>query len=108
MPSLENLHQRFKGKPFALLAIDLQEKRETVLRYVRKHGLTYTNLLDENGQVSALYGVSSTPVKFLIDTEGYMVGAALGYRDWDKDEIISLIELLLKPSLNGSIADVAS
>ena len=58
--------------------------------------------------MSSSYGVSSTPAKFLIDTEGNMVGAALGYREWDKDEMISLIELLLKQSLNDSIADLAS
>jgi hypothetical protein len=34
-------------------------------------------------------------VKFLIDTEGNMVGAALGYRDWNKDEMKSLIQLMV-------------
>jgi len=77
------------------MAIDLQEKRETVLNYVRKNGLSFVNVLDNNGDVAALYGVSSTPVKFLIDTEGNMVGAALGYREWDKNEVKSLIQLLI-------------
>lgn len=95
MPSLESLHQYFQGKPFVLMAIDLQEKRETVLNYVRKNGLSFVNVLDNNGDVAALYGVSSTPVKFLIDTEGNMVGAALGYREWDKNEVKSLIQLLI-------------
>jgi hypothetical protein len=77
------------------VAIDIQEKRDTVLGQVRKSGLSFTNLLDEEGQVSALYGVSSTPVKFLVDAEGNMVAAALGYREWDRDEIRSLIQLLI-------------
>ncbi len=77
------------------MAIDIQEKREIVLRNVRKNGLSFTNLLDEDGQVSALYGVSSTPVKFLIDTEGNMIAAALGYREWDSYKIKSLIQLLI-------------
>jgi peroxiredoxin len=96
LPSLENLNQHFQGKPFVLLGIDLQEEREKVLSYVRKHGLSFINLLDKDGQVSSSYGVSSTPVKFLIDTEGKMVGAALGYREWDSEEIKSLIELLIE------------
>ncbi len=95
MPSLESLHQSFKGEPFTLLAVDIQEERAKVLRYVREYGLSFTNLLDKDGRVSALYGVSSTPVKFLIDTEGNMVAAALGFRDWDSDEIKSLIKLLM-------------
>jgi peroxiredoxin len=97
LPSLENLHQQFKGKSFVLLGIDVKEKKDTVLRHTRKNGLSFTNLLDEDGQVSALYGVSSTPVKFLIDPGGNLIGAAMGYRKWDRDEIKSLIELLINP-----------
>lgn len=96
MPSLKNLHRHFNGKPFAIVAVDLQEKSSTVKKFVRDNGLTYMNLLDEKGKVAAMYGVNSTPVKFLIDTEGNMVGTAIGFKKWDSDEIISLIEQMMK------------
>ncbi len=67
-----------------------------MLKYVRRNGLSYPNLLDTNGEVSALYGVNSTPTKFLIDTEGNIAGMALGYRKWDTEEIKSLIKLLIE------------
>jgi len=54
------------------------------------------NLIDPDGQVSAMYGVRSTPMKILIDRDGYLAGAALGYRDWDQDEINTLIDTLTK------------
>ncbi len=95
MPSLENLHQHFKGKPFAVIAVDVQEDKETVLRFLRSQGVTYVNVLDMTGDTSSLYGVSSTPVKFLIGTDGNMVGAGLGYKEWDRDEIKSLIQTLI-------------
>jgi len=95
LPSLENLHQHFKEKPFALIAVDVQEDKETVLRFLRKQGITYVNLLDSDGNTSASYGVSSTPVKFLIDADGNMIGAGLGYKEWDSDEIKSLIQALI-------------
>jgi len=95
LPSLENLHQHFAGKPFALLVIDVQEDMETVQRFLRNHDITFVNLLDTDGNTSALYGVSSTPVKFLIDMEGNMVGAGLGYKEWDRDEVKSLIQSLI-------------
>jgi len=94
---MENLHRRYKGKPFKVIAIDIQEKNGTVLRAVQNDGVTYTNLLDKTGEVSELYGVQSTPVKFLIDTNGNMVGAALGYRNVDSESMYNLIELLMKP-----------
>ena len=96
MPSLDNLHRHFKDRPFAIVAIDLKEKSSIVRNFVLDNGLTYTNLLDEKGKVAAMYGVTSTPVKFLIDTKGNMAGAAIGFRKWDTDEIKSLIETLME------------
>ncbi len=95
MPSLENLHQHFKGKPFAVIAVDIQEEKETVLRFLRSQDITYVNVLDMTGDISSLYGVSSTPVKFLIGMDGNMVGAGVGYKEWDRDEIKSLIQTLI-------------
>jgi len=96
LPSLENLHQHFKGEAFALLGIDLQEDRETVLKSIQKYNLSYTNLLDSDGLVAARYGVRSSPTKVLIDAEGNLVGIALGYRQWDSEEMKVLIKKLMK------------
>ena len=95
MPSLENLHQQFKDSPFIILAINIKEKKDAVLKLVRKNGLSYTNLLDTDGKVSAQFGVSSTPMKFLIDRQGNLVTAAMGYREWDNDDFKSLIQSLI-------------
>ena len=96
MPSLERLHQNFKGNKFVLLGIDIKENKSTVQKYIDKHSLSYDNLLDTDGEVSLIFGVRSTPMKMLIDKEGNLAGAALGYRDWDKDEFKLLIEALMK------------
>jgi peroxiredoxin len=98
LPSLKNLTRYFKDRPFAIVAIDLQEKSSTVKNFVRDNGLTYMNLLDEKGRAAALYGVSSTPMKFLIDAKGNMVGAAAGFREWDSPEFKALIEQMMKPA----------
>lgn len=95
MPSLESLHQHFNGKPFILLAIDVGEKKEIVQKFVRSRGLSFKFLLDKDGHVSARYGIRSHPTKFLIDTEGNLIGRALGYSEWDTDNMKSLIRLLL-------------
>ena len=95
MPSLENLHQFFNGEPFVIIAISIQEERDTVMKHVRSNGLSYTNLLDHDGMVSAQFGVRSTPAKLLLDKEGNLAGMALGYRKWDKEEIKSLISMMI-------------
>jgi peroxiredoxin len=95
LPSLENLHQEFRDSPFVILAINIKETKDAVIKQVRSNGLNYINLLDTDGRVSALYGVSSTPVKFLIDAKGNMVAAALGFREWDSKEFKDLISTLM-------------
>jgi len=95
LPSLENLNRHFKGKDFVIIAIDLQEDRDQVKNFVREHGLSYYNVIDETGAVSAEYGVRSTPMKFIIDADGNMVGASLGFKEWDSDQMKALIQLLI-------------
>ncbi|GMR03332.1 MAG: hypothetical protein BMS9Abin21_166 [Thermodesulfovibrionia bacterium] len=51
--------------------------------------------MDKDGQVATNYGVSSHPTKFLVDTKGDLIGIATGYREWDKKEMKTLIELLI-------------
>jgi hypothetical protein len=35
-------------------------------------------------------------MKMLIDKDGNLVAAALGYRDWEQDKFIQLIDTLVK------------
>ena len=65
------------------------------MEHVRDNGLSFTNLLDQDGMVSAQFGVRSTPTKILLDKEGNLTGMALGYKKWDKEEMKSLIRMLI-------------
>ncbi len=100
MPSLENLHQNFKDKPFSLLSIDVGEKKETVMEFLKGKSLSFEFLLDIDTEVSAQYGVRSHPMKFLIDKKGSLIGIAFGYRNWDRAEMKSLVELLMSDKIN--------
>jgi thioredoxin-related protein len=88
-------------KPFQLLTIDIQESRKNVEAFARKNNLNFPVLLDSDGKVSEMYGVSSTPMKILVDKNGNMIGAALGYRSWDKAEVRDLITLLMDADQAG-------
>jgi hypothetical protein len=45
--------------------------------------------------VSAQYGISAHPIKFLINKNGELVGVARGYREWDTEDIKLLIRSLM-------------
>ncbi|HEA64922.1 MAG TPA: TlpA family protein disulfide reductase [Candidatus Aminicenantes bacterium] len=101
MPSMEKLWQRFKEKAFVILAVDLREGKEEVNSFMKDYGLTFSVLLDSKGEVGSMYAVRAIPTTFLIDSEGRIVGAALGARDWANEDALDLIEHLLLETKAG-------
>ncbi len=100
MPSMEKLYTEFKERDFTMLAVDLQESAKEVRAFKERFKLNFPILLDSDGRVGSEYGVISIPTTYLIDREGYVIGGALGPRDWASKEAFELFDHLLvtKPS----------
>jgi len=95
MPSMEKLYTEFRERDFTILAVDLQEWIKGVRAFKEKFKLNFPILLDSDGRVGSKYGVISIPTTYLIDREGYVIGGALGARDWASKEAFELINQLL-------------
>ncbi len=95
MPSMEKLYTQFKDRDFIILAVDLQEGTNKVRALKEKFELHFPILLDSDGRVGLMYGVRSIPTTYLIDREGYVMGGALGARNWARKEAFALIDHLL-------------
>lgn len=95
MPSMERLWQRFKEEDFVILAVDLRESRDEVVSFMNEYGLTFPVLLDSKGEVGSMFGVRAIPTTYLLDSEGKIVGGAIGARNWESDDAFELIESLL-------------
>jgi len=63
--------------------------------YVKKHNLSFLNLLDPASEYFARYGMRGIPVNFFINTHGKVVALAQGYREWKSAEGRKVIEQLL-------------
>jgi thiol-disulfide isomerase/thioredoxin len=96
MPSMEKLHKHFANKNLTFLAIDIREPATTVATFIKKFNLTFPIALDKNGDTANLYAISSIPMTFIIDKDGFIIATAIGARNWDSPEIISAFEALLK------------
>ena len=68
---------------------------EKVKKYVEELELTFPNLHDPTTKSSAEYGVRGVPTTFLIDTDGKIIGSAIGPRPWDGEDVQKLVEQLL-------------
>lgn len=97
MPSMEVLHQQFKEKKFILLAISVDYGgQKSVKEFINKYQYTFPILLDPNGKTLDLFQVKGIPATFIIDKKGKMVGKAIGPRNWESQEVFSLINLLIE------------
>ena len=94
VPYLKKLKKKFKNQAFELLAINLQDSKEKVERYVKKRQINYPVLL--NGKnMAKRYGVDAFPTFFIIDKSGKVIYGQVGF---DKATILK-IEKIIKKAL---------
>ena len=98
MPSMERLHQNFKGKDFIVLAVNQMEDVDQVFAYTG--GLevdpTFTILFDKDSVVSRAYSVQGLPTTYLIDKKGNIRFRAIGGREFDHPEVEKQILQLMQ------------
>jgi peroxiredoxin len=78
IPELKELHNNLKGEDFALLAIAVKDKESKVRRFISKHEIPYTVLIDDKG-VADEFKAYSIPSTVILDREGKVVLNHRGY-----------------------------
>lgn len=83
MPSMEQLYQNMKGKPFEILAASIDTRgSKDVEPFVKKLGLTFPVLLDSDKKVNNMYQATGVPETFIIDKNGIVRQHILGPVNW--------------------------
>lgn len=95
MPSMEKLYRRFKASGLEIVAVNLQEDRDSVQRFVDEYELSFPVLLDTTGRIGATYGARSIPTTYIVDRHGFVLAGTIGSREWDTEEYIRFFEKLL-------------
>ena len=87
MPDIQELYQEYEGMgeeaevvflSVATPGIGGEGTREEVIRFMEENGYTYPVLMDERGEVSAMFGISAYPTTYMIDREGKVYGYVSG------------------------------
>ena len=92
----KDIIERFKGEPFVFLPVSRGEKRATVAAFREKMGYSFPMGLDSEGVVYGEYAETYIPRNFLIDKQGKVVKASVGYDEAEFAELIKLIEETIK------------
>jgi len=96
MPAMERLHRELKDQGLEVVAVNFREDEAEVRDFLKELGLTFTVLLDRDGEISEEYGVWSLPLSYFINSKGEFVGKALGARDWGSEAARSFFHELLQ------------
>lgn len=81
MPEINSTYSKYKDKGFVVLAVNItaQEKSSKVVEeFIEEKGYGFPVLMDEEGEVSLTYGISSIPTSFIIGPEGEIIDAKVG------------------------------
>ncbi len=98
MPHMEKLHQQFKNKEFAMVAVNLQEPVAQVKQFFKDYTLTFTALLDSDGEVGAHFRITAIPTTFILNKQGIIIGKITGPRKWEGKKAFALFEHLTNRS----------
>ena len=90
-----------------VLAVNIGESAEQVKAYINRHSLSFPHVLDTATTLASWFGVRGTPMSFLVDRAGYVIGGASGYRDWTTPAAHQLLQSLLGQN-EGSAPKTAS
>jgi peroxiredoxin len=99
MPSMEKLYQKFKGENFEILAVSIDEPGlKAVAPFMKKSGLTFPALIDSEGVIKTVYGITGIPESFIIDKQGILIKKIVGPVDWAATNVFRFFsDLIQKP-----------
>ncbi|MEP3431218.1 MAG: TlpA disulfide reductase family protein [Roseibium sp.] len=96
MPSLARLSRDMPSEAFAVLAVNVGDKKQkvqTFLNEIDHEGLSV--LLDSNSVLPSRWFIRGLPVSYLLDRNGSVAYGAIGGREWDapkmKEGLLSLV-----------------
>ncbi|MBM7094710.1 MULTISPECIES: thiol-disulfide oxidoreductase ResA [Alteribacter] len=78
MEYLKEYHEEYKEKGVEVVALNVDESTVQVQRFLDRHNVPYTNVIDRGMKVSNAYGVNSLPAVLLIDENGSVIERQVG------------------------------
>jgi peroxiredoxin len=77
-PAIQAAYERNQEQALVVLAVNVQDRRESVQEYARELGLTFPVLLDPLGRASGSYRARGLPTSYFVDQEGVIVLKQVG------------------------------
>ena len=86
-PWMNEMAQKYGAKGFAIVAVNLDRKREDADRFLKSTPADFTVVFDPAGTTPAAWQVKGMPSSYLVDATGKVVLVESGFRDDRKAEV---------------------
>ncbi|MBN1411212.1 MAG: TlpA family protein disulfide reductase [Spirochaetales bacterium] len=96
MKSMEQLYRLLKDEGMVIVAVNIQENRDTVAKFTKDRELTFPVLRDWDGSIAGTYGVGNLPTTYVFDRNGMLVTAAIGAREWYSEKMVEIFRQFTK------------
>ena len=81
MKIIETVYQHHRARGLEVLAINAGQDKPAVVAFMKKIGVSYPALLDEQSKIARSYGVVGLPTTFFVDARGIVRGKIVGEAD---------------------------
>jgi peroxiredoxin len=95
MPAMQRLYHEFKDRNFVILAVNVKDRKQDAINFLKELKITYPAAFDPEGQVGLLYGAWGLPTTYLIGPQGEGLARAWGPAEWYSPEARKLISQIL-------------
>jgi len=95
MPSIQELKDKLAGKPFVVLAVNLDEPESRIRKFLSQMKLDFTILLDPERKAARAWGARILPASYVIGPDGKIRYSLIGEINWRHDLMVSRIAELL-------------
>jgi peroxiredoxin len=98
MPSIQRLKEKLDGRPFVVLAVNLDEPESRIRKFLSEMRLDFVVLLDPERRVAKAWEARILPASFIIGTDGRVRYTLVGEINWDNEHVVARITELLPAS----------
>jgi len=94
-PWMNEMAQKYGAKGLAIVAVNLDRKRDDADRFLRATPAEFTVVFDPTGSVPAAWQVKGMPSSYLVDASGKVLMVESGFRDDRKVDVEERIRAAL-------------
>jgi thiol-disulfide isomerase/thioredoxin len=95
MPSIQGLKEKLAGRPFAVLAVNLDEPESRIRKFLSQTKVDFTVLLDPERKAAKAWDARILPASFVVGPDGRIRYTVTGDLDWENEHVVRIVSELL-------------